>query len=190
MSTDSGTETYALREAAADAQRMGMWQRAFVWGFCTIAWTIATLLVVLPAPSPLWFRILIGVVLAVIPLISYALARVLRPELTAPRRVPLELRLSGANVEVRFRDGCVASYSWEDPSLRVVVFEARYPNREPVRWLYFNNDSFYQGIRLGPAAYDALSRAVDQSNFSKRLDARVARYPARELTWITYYHVS
>jgi len=190
MSTSSGTETYTLREAAADARRMRMWQRVIVWGFCIIAWTIAALLVVLPAPSPLWFRILIGMVLAIIPLISYGLARVLRPELTGPRRVPQEMRVSSANVEVRFGDGRVATYSWEDPSLRVVVFEARYPNREPVRWLYFNNDSFYQGIRLGPAVYDALNRAVDRSHFSKRVDARVARYPARELTWITYFHVS
>ena len=169
---------------------MGVWQRVILWGFCAIAWTIATLLVVLPAPSPIWFRILIASVLALIPLISYRLARLLRPELMAPRRVPSEIVVSGSIVEVRFTDRPSVTYRLDDPSPRVVVFEAKYPNREPLRWLYFNNDSFYQGIRLGPAVYDALGHLVGQSGFSKQINSRTARYPVRELTWTTYFHKS
>jgi hypothetical protein len=190
LSVDPETVTFSLPEAAEDARQMAVWHRVIFWGFCGFFWTGAALLVVLPAPSPLWLRILVGIVLAILPLISFRLARVLRPELMAPRRMPLEMAVSGSTVEVRFTDRPRVSYRLDDPSLRVVVFEAKHPSREPLRWLYFNNDSFYQGIRLGPAVYDALSRALVQHNFSKRVHARVARYPTRQLTWTTYLHDS
>jgi hypothetical protein len=184
------TMTFPLSEATEDARLGALWRRVVVWGLRVVFWIVAILLVVLPSPSPLWIRVPVGVVLAVVPLISYRLARAWRPELTGPRRVPLEMRVSDAGVEVRFGDGGRVSYRWADPSLKVVVFEATHPNREPRRWLYFNDDSFYQGIRLGPAVYDALRRAVVQHDFSKRVNARVARYPTRQLTWTTYFHES
>ncbi len=96
------------------------------------------------------------------------------------------MQISARGVDIHFEGEPPVSHRWDEASLRVIVLDAVHSDGKHRLWLYFNNDSVYEGIRLSPAAYDALSQALLRSNFSKTFDTRVARYPSRELIWTTY----
>ncbi len=160
MSTNFETETFALSENAEEKRKTNAGQQTTNWGIRGFFWIFAALLVVLLS-SPLWYRIAFGIILACIPVVVIALAQLSNPELNDPQPVALELSISGANVGVRFEDGRRVSYCWDDPSFRAVFLLVKYqdPERHRHPVVYFNNDSIYRGILLGPAAYDSLSRA-------------------------------
>lgn len=186
MLADVDTTTFSLEKAAEDARRARTSRRVLAWGLFLGLCIPAILLVALPAPSPLWVRAVGAAVLVLIGATAVPLTRILQPQLMEPKRIPLDMTISPTGIEIRFQDSPMASYKWDDLSLRLVFLEVKYPDRSPLMWLHFNDESFFRGIRLDRAIYGALIQAATQRQFTNSVTVRALRYPTRELIWTTY----
>jgi hypothetical protein len=167
---------------------MRAWTRTVFRGLFLVCCIASGLIVVLPLPSPLWYRAAFSPVFVLIGVMALLLTRVLRPDLLAPRRIPLTLTITPAGIEAKFQDSPPSSYHWDDPSLMLTIFEAKHPGRNPMRWLYLNDDRMNQGIRVDITVCNALSQAATQHQFAKTVSVQDAKFPTRQLIWTTFTH--
>lgn len=178
--------SFPLDEAGAAKRSEAQRVKGLFVGIVGVFWSVALLFYVTPSRAPTWLHIGVFLFFLIVPILGWLIAKNLQPQRFAAVRVPLRLLLSEGGLEVVYERGPPVATKWNDPALNLTVFEARHPNREPMRWLYVSDMSVYQGIKLPQNAFDALTRVAEGRHLVKQVNTRVARFPVRELTWTVY----
>ena len=176
--------SFRLADAEAEKRRENRNQKLIFWGFTAFFWAFAGIILVSPSRSPVWLRLTVSSAFVVMPPLAFVLARAVGPRLVTPRRVPIQLAVSFEGVQVQYVSGAPVTGRWDDPALRLTVLEATYPGQEPRRWLHIGDMSVYDGIRMNPAIFEAISEAAERNGLTRTVNSRQARWPDRRLAWI------
>jgi hypothetical protein len=178
--------SFRLVEAEAEKRRENQYQRMIFWGLTALFWAIAGIILVSPSRSPVWLRLAVTSALVVMPALGFLLAKTTGLRLVTPRRVPIQFEVSSEGVQVQYVTGVPAIARWDDPALRLTFLEATYPGEEPRRWLHIGDMSVYEGIRVNPAVFGAISESAERNGLTRTVNSRQARWPDRRLAWVVF----